>query len=71
MIKKKVDTLDAMINILAYDLASGKAAEFASKNFLVFLLDESHYLKNKQAKRSQALNPVLAKARRLFLLSGK
>lgn len=38
--------------------------------FKVIICDESHYLKNLQAKRTTAIVPLLKAARRVVLLSG-
>lgn len=41
-----------------------------SKFFNVVIADESHYLKNYNAKRTKALSPFLQKSKRVILLSG-
>eukprot|EP00039_Didymoeca_costata_P014284 m.229012 g.229012 ORF g.229012 m.229012 type:complete len:1110 (+) comp15985_c0_seq10:264-3593(+) len=40
------------------------------KGFKSIIVDESHYLKSRTAKRTMALLPILQKAKRLLLLSG-
>lgn len=40
------------------------------KNFQAAIADEAHYLKNRDAKRSKNLIPILIKAKRCVLISG-
>ncbi len=40
------------------------------QNFRCIIVDESHYLKNRRAKRTEAVLPLLHQAKRLVLLSG-
>lgn len=68
MIGKGTDPLDGDVNIISYDLAANRERELY--RFQVALVDESHYLKSRTAKRSKALLPVLKRARRLVLMSG-
>lgn len=70
MTQKGTDLLDGLINIVSYDLASTKEEELASRNFQVCLLDESHYIKSRTAKRVQVLLPILSKSKRIILLTG-
>jgi SWI/SNF-related matrix-associated actin-dependent regulator 1 of chromatin subfamily A len=58
-IQTGADSLDALVNIISYDLAGGKARELEARNFQVCLLDESHYLKSRSAKRVKVLLPIL------------
>ena len=62
--------LNAPINIVSYDLISKLLPEIEKQNFKVILVDESHYLKNINAKRTQAIEPVLEAAKRVVLLTG-
>lgn len=66
------DSLDALVNIISYDLAGDekKSRELAARNFQVCLLDESHNLKSRAAKRVKVLLPIIGKAKRIILLSG-
>lgn len=69
-VEKGVDSVNGLINILSYDLATSKAEELAARQFQVYVLDESHYIKSRTAKRVQSLLPVIGKAKRVILLSG-
>jgi SWI/SNF-related matrix-associated actin-dependent regulator of chromatin subfamily A-like protein 1 len=60
---------DCCIFIMTYQLATKRAAEIAN-DFKVCIADEAHYLKSTDAKRSQALVPLLQNAKRVILLSG-
>jgi SWI/SNF-related matrix-associated actin-dependent regulator 1 of chromatin subfamily A len=40
------------------------------KKFGMIIADESHYIKNSDAKRTQVLIPILQEAKRTILLSG-
>lgn len=64
------DILDGPVNIVSYDLAANKASELSARNFQVVLVDESHYLKSRDAKRTKTLMPILGKAKRIVLMSG-
>ena len=46
------------------------AEKIAEKRFKVAIVDEAHYLKNLQAKRTMRLTPILQKCKRVVLLSG-
>eukprot|EP00741_Cyanophora_paradoxa_P019818 tig00021168_g19126.t1 len=67
---ERVDLRDVEVVIMTYDQATGSAAWLAQRNFQVVILDEAHYIKNYQAKRTQALVPILQRARRALLLTG-
>ena len=69
-VEKGSDAVNGLINILSYDLATTKAEELAARGFQVYVLDESHYIKSRTAKRVQSLLPVIGKAKRVILLSG-
>ena len=58
------------IFILSYDLASRLSESIEKKNFQAVIADEAHYLKNKDAKRTKNLIPILIKAKRCILISG-
>eukprot|EP00922_Rhytidocystis_sp_ex-Travisia-forbesii_P017263 GHVS01025774.1.p1 GENE.GHVS01025774.1~~GHVS01025774.1.p1 ORF type:complete len:553 (+),score=40.24 GHVS01025774.1:960-2618(+) len=59
---------DAQIVIISYELLA-KNVNF-QRVYKVIICDESHYLKNGGAKRTQVICPMLKKARRAILLSG-
>lgn len=62
--------LDGVFNIVSYDSVPKLQGTLMSSEFKVVIADESHYLKNAQAKRTTASLPVLEKARYAILLSG-
>lgn len=55
---------------MSYDLAHKKQQELQKRNFKVFIADEVHYLKSREAKRTKALIPILTAAKRVILISG-
>ncbi|CAI9292039.1 unnamed protein product [Lactuca saligna] len=63
-------SLDGMFNIVSYDVVPKIQGSLMSSNFKFVIADESHFLKNAQAKRTTASLPLLQKARYLMLLSG-
>eukprot|EP00898_Chlorokybus_atmophyticus_P003073 jgi/Chlat1/3767/Chrsp259S03908 len=63
-------TLDGLVNIMSYDLVTKLSEEIQRRNFKVVIADESHYLKNRSAKRTEAALPILQKAKRVILLTG-
>jgi SWI/SNF-related matrix-associated actin-dependent regulator 1 of chromatin subfamily A len=44
--------------------------QIMEKKFKVVIADESHYIKNQEAKRTKALVPILRQASRTILLTG-
>ncbi|XP_059632052.1 uncharacterized protein LOC132274731 [Cornus florida] len=62
--------LDGTFNILSYDLVPKLQDLLMALEFKVVIADESHFLKNAQAKRTSASLPVLQKAQYVILLSG-
>ncbi|KAI3880807.1 hypothetical protein MKX03_034708 [Papaver bracteatum] len=62
--------LDGLFNIISYDVVPKLQHMLMSLNFKIVIADESHYLKNAQAKRTIASIPVLQKAQYVMLLSG-
>ncbi|KAH8584082.1 HARP like SWI SNF ATpase [Cryptosporidium sp. chipmunk genotype I] len=60
------------IIIISYDLITRNEhfRSFFGSDFQVVIADESHFLKNSTAKRTQMIVPLLHKARRTILLSG-
>ncbi|CAO2821705.1 unnamed protein product [Amaranthus hypochondriacus] len=62
--------LDGVFNIISYDSVAKLQGTLMSSEFKVVIADESHYLKNAQAKRTTATLPVIGKAQYAILLSG-
>ncbi|XP_056695838.1 uncharacterized protein [Spinacia oleracea] len=62
--------LDGVFNIVSYDSVPKLQGTLMSSEFKVVIADESHYLKNAQAKRTSASLPVIEKAQYAILLSG-
>ncbi|KAK7388093.1 hypothetical protein VNO78_22898 [Psophocarpus tetragonolobus] len=62
--------LDGLFNIISYDLVPKLQNMLMTCDFKVVIADESHYLKNAQAKRTTASLPVIKKAQYALLLSG-
>ena len=60
--------MDGEINIISYDLAS-KVIE-NQQQFGFVIVDESHFIKNRTAKRTQAVGRITCAARRVIMLSG-
>lgn len=58
------------IAIISYGLITKLADKLKALSFNVVIADESHYLKNSRAKRTQRLVPLLIESRRAILLSG-
>ena len=51
-------------------MATKRASEIEARAFTCAIADEAHYLKSRDAKRSQQLIPILMKSKRTILLSG-
>ncbi|KAK4266021.1 hypothetical protein QN277_026996 [Acacia crassicarpa] len=62
--------LDGVFNIISYDLVPKLQNMLMASDFKVVIADESHFLKNAQAKRTTASLPVIKKAQYAILLSG-
>ncbi|PON64857.1 chromatin remodeling factor [Parasponia andersonii] len=62
--------LDGLFNILSYDAVPKLQNLLMSSEFKVVIADESHFLKNAQAKRTTSTLPVIKKAQYAILLSG-
>ena len=56
--------------ILSYDLCSRISDKMIEKKFNFAIADEAHYIKNVDAKRTQALIPIFQRCKRLLLLTG-
>ncbi|XP_010909322.1 uncharacterized protein [Elaeis guineensis] len=62
--------LDGVFNIISYDVVPKIQDILLASEFKIVIADESHFLKNAQAKRTNASLPVLQKAQYAILLSG-
>ncbi|KAJ3683921.1 hypothetical protein LUZ60_014148 [Juncus effusus] len=62
--------LDGLFNIISYDIVPKLEKTLVESRFKIVIADESHFLKNGQAKRTTAALPVLQKADYAVLLSG-
>ncbi|KAL3321510.1 hypothetical protein AABB24_039236 [Solanum stoloniferum] len=67
---KKSIHLDGVFNIVSYDTVPKLQDLLMASTFKVVIADESHFLKNAQAKRTSASLPLLQKAQYVILLSG-
>lgn len=67
---KKSVHLDGVFNIVSYDIVPKLQDPLMASTFKVVIADESHFLKNAQAKRTGASLPLLQKAQYVILLSG-
>ncbi|KAL8105581.1 uncharacterized protein LOC141677182 isoform X2 [Apium graveolens] len=68
--RKGTVRLDGVFNIISYDIVPKLQDTLMSSNFKVVIADESHFLKNAQAKRTSAAVPILKKAQYAILLTG-
>lgn len=68
--KKGTIHLDGIFNIISYDVVPKLQDILMTSKFKVVIADESHFLKNAQAKRTSAAVPILQKAQYAILLSG-
>ncbi|XP_073130932.1 uncharacterized protein [Henckelia pumila] len=62
--------LDGVFNIISYDTVPKLQDILLASKFQVVIADESHFLKNAQAKRTCASLPILQRAQYTILLSG-
>ncbi|XP_061992188.1 uncharacterized protein LOC133710194 isoform X1 [Rosa rugosa] len=62
--------LDGLFNIISYDTVPKLQNLLMASDFKIVIADESHFLKNAQAKRTTASLPVIKKAQYAILLSG-
>ncbi|XP_031116318.1 SWI/SNF-related matrix-associated actin-dependent regulator of chromatin subfamily A-like protein 1 isoform X2 [Ipomoea triloba] len=67
---KRSIQLDGIFNIISYDTVPKLQDTLMASEFKVVIADESHFLKNAQAKRTNASLPILQKAKYAILLSG-
>jgi len=67
-----VAQLDKPITLVSYALLNQKTLlqHMQQRRYGMVILDESHYIKNSKAKRTEAVLSLLAQASRLLLLSG-
>ncbi|GER42409.1 chromatin remodeling factor18 [Striga asiatica] len=59
---KRPVNLDGLFNIISYDIVPKLQDTLLASNFKVVIADESHFLKNGQAKRTNASLPILQKS---------
>lgn len=67
---KDVINFDCKVFILSYELATSRCLDVAFIKPEMLILDESHYVKNKTAKRTKSIVPLCRAAQRCLLLSG-
>lgn len=67
---KQTVRLDGVFNIISYELVSKLQEILVNSDFKIVIADESHYMKNPQAKRTNACIPLFQKAEYRILLSG-
>ena len=68
VILKGNQPLDGKINIISYDL-TGKVVQ-RQQNFGIVIIDESHFIKSRTAKRTASVGRITCTARRVIMLSG-
>lgn len=56
--------------MLSYSLAWKMVDVLEDMNFKISIVDEAHYLKSRDSKRSKNLVPILTRSKRILLLSG-
>ncbi|XP_022972165.1 SWI/SNF-related matrix-associated actin-dependent regulator of chromatin subfamily A-like protein 1 isoform X6 [Cucurbita maxima] len=62
--------LDGLFNIISYDAVQKLQNILMASDFKVVIADESHFMKNAQAKRTVACLPIIQKSQYAILLSG-
>ncbi|KAL5196682.1 hypothetical protein ABZP36_000194 [Zizania latifolia] len=62
--------LDGVFNVISYDIVPKIQSTLLDLDFRIVIADESHFLKNAQAKRTITSLPILQKAQYVVLLSG-
>ncbi|KAG0192095.1 hypothetical protein DFQ28_010184 [Apophysomyces sp. BC1034] len=60
----------AKFYVISYELAMKNSIAIANQQFKFVICDESHYIKNRLAKRTHKMIPIVQKAKRALLLSG-
>ncbi|MCQ2820132.1 MAG: DEAD/DEAH box helicase [archaeon] len=72
VIKKSKEELksNAKFYVFSYDLALRMQIAVEAKKFNFVVADEAHYLKNRDAKRTKFLTPIMQRAKRVILISG-
>ena len=71
VVMKGDETIDRVTNeviVVSYDLAVRQVANL--QGFRVIIADESHYIKNRKAKRTKVCVPLFKQAKRVLLLTG-
>lgn len=69
IVRKLIDIGDK-ICIISYDIASKHCEYLNEQKYKVVIVDECHYLKSDQTKRTKSILPIIQKANRLVMLSG-
>uniref|UniRef100_A0A7N8YAJ1 Zinc finger, RAN-binding domain containing 3 n=1 Tax=Mastacembelus armatus TaxID=205130 RepID=A0A7N8YAJ1_9TELE len=74
LVENKSDTISSKVTVLGYGLLSTDARHLVEalsrQKFAVIVVDESHYLKSRNAARTKVLVPFIQKAKRAILLTG-
>lgn len=70
VIVRKSNDFGEKISIISYDMASRFIDVINEQKFRVIIVDECHYLKCAQTKRTTNLLPILQQAGRLVMISG-
>jgi SWI/SNF-related matrix-associated actin-dependent regulator 1 of chromatin subfamily A len=71
MIYKTSKFIIGNVNLVSYDMASKLMDRMITQvNPNIMILDEAHYIKNPEAKRTIALLPHIRTRKRVFLLTG-
>ncbi len=70
LIKKATDKSSTTYTIVSYDTLVREDCSSKHNTYSMMLCDESHYLKNRKAKRTMALLAISKKAKRVLLMTG-
>lgn len=70
LVKNSKVVPNGRITIISYDLVPRMKDVLTHYTFRCIVADESHYIKNRNAQRTKACQPLLRRARRVLLLSG-
>uniref|UniRef100_A0A4W4DN85 Zinc finger, RAN-binding domain containing 3 n=1 Tax=Electrophorus electricus TaxID=8005 RepID=A0A4W4DN85_ELEEL len=74
LVQSKADIAQSKVTVLGYGLLTTDARPLVDalnkQQFGVIIVDESHYLKSRNAARTKILVPVIQKAKRAILLTG-
>ena len=56
--------------IMSYEISVKLEQKIKEKNFNFIIVDEAHYLKSQETKRTKCLTPIIQKSKRVLLLTG-